>query len=152
MATNKIKSNVKTILFVSNFPSLISIPLYKKNQRLSDFSIAHMEGGLQHFKKKNEIARCAMKSSLRLDEIFGVPPQMKLNPPSYPDEVGFHHEVISSQDGGIYSVCKDGFSWKKRASQRLALFFLARVDKKDATALSLCFSSDYMIYHIIQSD
>ena len=34
-----------------------------------------------------------MKSSLRSDEIFGVPPQMKLNPSSYPDEVGFHYEV-----------------------------------------------------------
>ena len=43
-----------------------------------------------------------MKSSLRLDEIFGMPPQMKLNPSSYPDEVGFHHEVISSHDSGIY--------------------------------------------------
>ena len=52
--------------------------------------------------------------------------------PSYPDEVGFHHEVISSHDRGIYPVRKDGFSWKKRASQRLALFFLRRVDKKDA--------------------
>jgi hypothetical protein len=29
----------------------------------------------------NEIAQGAMKSSLRSDEIFGVPPQMKLNPP-----------------------------------------------------------------------
>ena len=47
------------------------------------------------------------------DEIFGVPPQMKLNPSSYPDEVGFHHEVISSHDSGIYPVRKDGFSWKK---------------------------------------
>ena len=53
-----------------------------------------------------------MKSSLRSDEIFGVPPQMKLNPSSYPDEVGFHHEVISSHDSGIYPVRKDGFSWK----------------------------------------
>ena len=34
--------------------------------------------------------------------------QMKLNPSSYPDEVGFHHEVISSHDRGIYPVCKDG--------------------------------------------
>jgi hypothetical protein len=58
----------------------------------------------------NEIARSAMKSSLRSDEIFGVPPQMKLNPSSYPDEVGFHHEVISSHDSGIYPVRKDGFS------------------------------------------
>ena len=51
-----------------------------------------------------------MKSSLRSDEIFGMPPQMKLNPSSYPDEVGFHHEVISSHDSGIYPVHKDGFS------------------------------------------
>ena len=58
----------------------------------------------------NEIARCAMKSSRGSDEIFGVPPQMKLNPSFYPDEVGFHHEVISSHDSGIYPVRKDGFS------------------------------------------
>ena len=49
-----------------------------------------------------------MKSSLRSDEIFGMPPQMKLNPSSYPDEVGFHHEVISStKDGFIPSVRTD---------------------------------------------
>ena len=58
----------------------------------------------------NEIARGAMKSSLRSDEIFGMLPQMKLNPSSYPDEVGFHHKVISSHDSGIYPVRKDGFS------------------------------------------
>ena len=28
--------------------------------------------------------------------------QMKLTPSFYPDEVGFHHEVISSHDRGIY--------------------------------------------------
>ena len=39
----------------------------------------------------------------------GLRLQIKLNPSSYPDEVGFHHEVISSHDSGIYSVCKDGF-------------------------------------------
>ena len=27
-----------------------------------------------------------------------------------PDEVGFHHEVISSHVSGIYPVRKDGFS------------------------------------------
>ena len=27
-----------------------------------------------------------------------------------PNEVGFHHKVISSHVSGIYSVCKDGFS------------------------------------------
>ena len=58
----------------------------------------------------NEIVLRTMKSERGSDEIFGVPPQMKLNPSSYPDEVGFHHEVISSHDSGIYSVCKDGFS------------------------------------------
>ncbi len=51
------------------------------------------------------------------DEIFGVPPQMKLNPSPYPDEVGFHHEVISPHDSGIYpgpqqlaTPTADGFS------------------------------------------
>ena len=37
---------------------------------------------ISHLKQRlNEIALCAMKSSLCSDEIFGVPPQMKLNPP-----------------------------------------------------------------------
>jgi len=31
--------------------------------------------------KVNEIAQCAMKSERGSDEIFGIPPQMKLNPP-----------------------------------------------------------------------
>ena len=50
----------------------------------------------------NEIVRscfatfCTMKSSLRSDEIFGVSPQMKLNPPISPREAGFHREAISS--------------------------------------------------------
>ena len=30
--------------------------------------------------------------------------QMKLNPSLSPDEVGFHHEVISSHESGIYPV------------------------------------------------
>ena len=45
----------------------------------------------------NEIVLCTMKSERGSDEIFGVPPQMKLNPPLYPDEVGFHrakHDFI----------------------------------------------------------
>ena len=42
-----------------------------------------------------------MKSSLCSDEIFGVAPQMKSNPSLSPDEVGFHHEVISSTAGGF---------------------------------------------------
>ena len=36
--------------------------------------------------------------------------QMKLNPSLSPDEVGFHHEVISSHESGIYPVRQDGFS------------------------------------------
>ncbi len=51
-----------------------------------------------------------MKSERGSDEIFSLRLQMKLNPSSYPDEVGFHHEVISPHDGGIYPVRKDGFS------------------------------------------
>ena len=39
--------------------------------------------------------------------------QMKLNPSLSPDAVGFHHEVISSHESGIYPVRKDGFSWKE---------------------------------------
>ena len=58
-----------------------------------------------------------MKSRKR-DEIramlgWNLLTQMKLNPSLSPDEVGFHHEVISSHWGGIYPVCKDGFSWKE---------------------------------------
>ena len=35
-----------------------------------------------------------MKSSLRSDEIFGVPPQMKLNPPHLPPrEAGFRPQM-----------------------------------------------------------
>ena len=40
-------------------------------------------------------------------------PQMKLNPSLSPDEVGFHHEVISSHESGISPVSKDGFRWKE---------------------------------------
>ena len=51
-----------------------------------------------------------MKSSHGSDEIFSLRLQMKLNPSISPDEVGFHHEVISSHYSGIYPVRKDGFS------------------------------------------
>ena len=44
-----------------------------------------------------------MKSSRGSDEIFGVPPQMKLNPPYFsPREAGFHREAISSTAGGFH--------------------------------------------------
>jgi len=48
-----------------------------------------------------------MKSSLCSDEIcFADEIKSVLSP----DEVGFHHKVISSHYGGIYAVRKDGFS------------------------------------------
>ena len=65
--------------------------------------------------------------------------QMKLNPSSYPDEVGFHHEMISSHDRGIYPGPS---SWRcqlrtdlveKREQVKDLLSFLGGVDKKDAT-------------------
>ena len=49
-----------------------------------------------------------MKSSLCSDEIFGVPPQMKLNPPRpSPREAGFHREAISSTKGGFLPPAAD---------------------------------------------
>ena len=60
----------------------------------------------------NEIVRCTMKSSLRSDEIFGVSPQMKLNPPPSPAE-----RQISSRSDFIHrrwiSSAEGGFSCKK---------------------------------------
>ncbi|MBE6691779.1 MAG: hypothetical protein E7586_00405 [Ruminococcaceae bacterium] len=56
----------------------------------------------------NEVVLRTMKSSLCSDEIFGVPPQMKLNPPSYPDvrQISsrsdfIHRGWISSDEGGF---------------------------------------------------
>jgi len=58
--------------------------------------------------KGNEIVRCTMKSSLRSEEIFGVSPQMKLNPPLSPavrqisSRSDFiHRRWISSDIGGF---------------------------------------------------
>ena len=46
-----------------------------------------------------------------LDEIFGVPPQMKLNPSSIScRKADFIALAISSHASGIYPVRKDGFS------------------------------------------
>ena len=50
-----------------------------------------------------------MKSSLCSDEIFGFASDEIKSVP-LPDEVGFHHGVISSHESAIYSVRKDGFS------------------------------------------
>ena len=62
--------------------------------------------------EKNEIVRCTMKSSLRSDEIFGVSPQMKLNPPPSPAV-----RQISSRSDFIHrrwiSSVIGGFSCKK---------------------------------------
>ena len=63
-----------------------------------------------------------MKSSPCSDEIFGVPPQMNLNPSFSPREAGFHHEVISSHVSGIYPVRKDGFSRKKPSAYANGFF------------------------------
>ena len=56
----------------------------------------------------NEIVLRTMKSSLRSDEIFGVPPQMKLNPPISPAAKQIssrsdfvHRRWISSANGGF---------------------------------------------------
>ena len=68
--------------------------------------------------KWNEIVRCTMKSSLRSDEIFGVPPQMKLNPPPSPavrqisSRSDFIHRRWISSDIG-------GFSWKKHLRKQV---------------------------------
>ena len=72
-----------------------------------------------------------MKSSLRSDEIFGVPPQMKLNPSSYPDEVGFHRVAISSTAGGFLPQKADLVEKREQVKDLLS-FFLRCVDKKDA--------------------
>ncbi len=55
----------------------------------------------------NEIAQSAMKSERSSDEICFAD---EIKSALRPNEVGFHHEVISSHVSGIYSVCKDGFS------------------------------------------
>ena len=66
-----------------------------------------------------------MKSSLCSDEIFGVPPQMKLNPPRpSPREAGFHREAISSTKGGFLPPAADLTEKSRLLSQ--SAFFLGR--------------------------
>ena len=71
-----------------------------------------------------------MKSSLRSDEIFGAPPQMKLNPPLTPAA-----RQISSRSDFIHrwwiSSANGGFSWKKPSRNSTWLFFLAQPFKID---------------------
>ena len=71
-----------------------------------------------------------MKSSLCSDEIFGVPPQMKLNPPRpSPREAGFHREAISSTKGGFLPPAADLTEKSRLLSQ--STFFLAHYYKID---------------------
>jgi len=55
----------------------------------------------------NEIVLSTMKSDQSSDEICFAD---EIKSVLYSDEVGFHHEVISSHESGIYPVRKDGFS------------------------------------------
>ena len=76
-----------------------------------------------------------MKSSLCSDEIFGVPPQMKLNPPRpSPREAGFHREAISSTKGGFLPPAAD-LTEKSRLLTQSA-FFLAGAEGLEPTTPS----------------
>ena len=55
----------------------------------------------------NEIVLCTMKSEQYSDEICFAD---EIKSVHLPNEVGFHHKVISSHASGIYPVRKDGFS------------------------------------------
>ena len=73
----------------------------------------------------NEIVLRAMKSERGSDEIFGVPPQMKLNPSYSPREAGFHREAISSTEGGFIPSSRTDLVEKSQVEIRLG-FFLGR--------------------------
>ena len=103
------------------FPSLLS--------PLSNIMIS------QNQKIVNEIVLRTMKSSLCSDEIFGVPPQMKLNPPhSSPREAGFHREAISSTKGGFLPPAAD-LTEKSRLLTQSAFFLCChyKIDPYKAT-------------------
>ena len=61
--------------------------------------------------EKNEIVRCTMKSELGSDEIFGVPPLMKLNPPLLSPRSGISSRSDFIHQRWIYSAI-GGFSCK----------------------------------------
>ena len=89
-----------------------------------------------------------MKSEQSSDEIFGVPPQMKSNPPypvslrlgharvltthrvaihcaraaSLPREAGFHREAISSTEGGFIPSARTDLVEKSQVEIRLGFF------------------------------
>ena len=84
------------------------------------------------YHKVNEIVLRTMKSSLCSDEIFGVPPQMKLNPPRpSPREAGFHREAISSTKGGFLPPAADLTEKSRLLSQ--SAFFLAGAEGFEPT-------------------
>ncbi|MBR5524220.1 MAG: hypothetical protein IKU51_03005, partial [Clostridia bacterium] len=56
------------------------------------------------------------------DEIFGVPPQMKLNPSFSPREAGFHREAISSTEGGFIPSVGTDLAEKSHPLTRMAFF------------------------------
>ena len=66
-----------------------------------------------------------MKSERDSDEIFGVPPQMKLNPSYSPREAGFHREAISSTEGGFIPSARTDLVEKSQVEIGLG-FFLGR--------------------------
>ena len=63
-----------------------------------------------------------MKSSRCSDEIFGVPTQMKLNPPYFSPRSGISSRSDFIHRRWIYPVRKDGFSWKKPSRNSTWLF------------------------------
>ena len=111
IATIRVVKNRKSIeRFFLRFRSVFFIKLFFSHRVVLLWLMHLVYHNYDGVSRENEIARGAMKSSRCSDEIFSLRLQMKLNPSSYPDEVGFHHEVISSHDSGIYPVRKDGFS------------------------------------------
>ena len=69
--------------------------------------------------------------------VFGPADEMKSVLPSQRSRISSRSDFIPrswdlSRSEQLTMPTADGFSWKKRASQRLALFFLRCVDKKDA--------------------
>ena len=80
----------------------INIPIFQKLLYHKNTKTATLFLGLRFEINLNEIVRCAMKSSLCSDEIFGVPPQMKLNPLlALPAKRDFIALAISSTAGGF---------------------------------------------------
>ena len=58
--------------------------------------------------------RCHDEIRAGSDEIFGIPPQMKLNPSLSPREAGFHREAISSTEGGFIPSVRTDLAEKRQ--------------------------------------